>query len=117
VFGASLALSGDGTTLAIGSQLEDSYSRGVGGDQNEDSAADSGAVYYFTCVGETWSQQDYVKATNADAYDEFGSSLSLNRDGSLMAIGAHFEDGAAAQESNQEGNSAFDTGAVYLFSR
>ncbi len=44
--------------------------------------------------------------------------MSLNQDGSLLAIGAQFEDSAAeGLDSNQADNSAFDSGAVYIFSR
>ena len=50
VFGARLALSGDGTTLAVGAQLEDSADRGVNGSQEDNSAFDSGTngVYLFS---------------------------------------------------------------------
>ncbi|MCG8013207.1 MAG: FG-GAP repeat protein, partial [Candidatus Thiodiazotropha weberae] len=43
-FGHVLALSGDGNTLAVGA-LEDSIARGINGDQADNSARDSGAVY------------------------------------------------------------------------
>jgi hypothetical protein len=45
-FGWSLALSADGSSLAVGAWLEDSAARGVNGDQSEESGKDSGAVYY-----------------------------------------------------------------------
>ena len=49
--GASVALSGDGTTLAVGAQHESSSARGINGNQNDDSAYGSGAVYVFTGGG------------------------------------------------------------------
>jgi hypothetical protein len=44
-FGFSVALSGD--TLAVGAVLEASAATGVGGDQDDDTAGDAGAVYVF----------------------------------------------------------------------
>lgn len=117
-FGSRLALSGDGNTLAAGAQLEDSAAQGIDGAQDDDSATEAGAVYILTRTGDTWSQQAYVKGSNTEAFDEFGSSLSLNRDGSLIAIGAQYEDSiSAGLGGDQNDNSSFDSGAVYLFSR
>ena len=42
-FGSSVSLSGD--TLAVGAYWEDSNATGVNGDQNDNSARSSGAVY------------------------------------------------------------------------
>jgi hypothetical protein len=42
--------------------------------------------------------------------------VSLTRDGSLMAVGAKFEDSAAAGvNGNQADNALVDAGAVYVF--
>jgi trimeric autotransporter adhesin len=41
------ALSGDGSVLAVGAYLEDSAARGVGGDQTDNAAMDSGAVFVY----------------------------------------------------------------------
>ncbi len=118
VFGARLALSGDGLTLAVGAQLEDSSAQGINGSQEDNSATDTGAVYVFSWTGEEWQQEDYVKASNSEEFDEFGSSLSLSNDGSVLAVGAHFEDSSATGNGGDPSdNSAFDSGAVYLFSR
>ena len=62
-FGHSLALSGDGSTLAVGAYREASNATVIGGDQSNNSAPDSGAVYVFLRSGTTWNQQAYVKAT------------------------------------------------------
>ena len=117
-FGSRLALSGSGDILAVGAQLEDSAAQGIDGDQSDDNATEAGAVYLFTRAGDTWSQAAYMKGSNTEAFDEFGSSISLSRDGSLIAIGAQYEDGTAVGiGGDQSDNSGFDTGAVYLFSR
>ena len=56
--------------------------------------------------------------TNTEAYDEFGSSIALSRDGALMAVGARGEDSAAVRvDGEQSDNSAYESGAVYVFSR
>ena len=117
-FGSRLALSGDGNTLAAGAQLEDSAAQEINGTQDDDTATEAGAVYLFVRTEGTWSQVAYIKGSNTEAFDEFGSSLSLSRDGSLIAIGAQYEDGTSVGlDGGQFDNSAFDSGAVYLFSR
>src|SRR5581483_1146048 len=72
-FGYSVSLSGD--TLAVGAPGESSNATGVNGDQLNDSAENSGAVYVFTRSSGTWSQQAYLKASNTEAFDEFGGSV------------------------------------------
>jgi trimeric autotransporter adhesin len=46
-FGDSIALSGDGLTLAVGAVGEESAATGIGGDQNDNSGGLSGAVYLY----------------------------------------------------------------------
>jgi len=115
-FGARLALSGDGNTLAVGAQVENGGSKGINGDQKNQSGEDSGAVYFFTRAAGMWKQAAYVKASNAQAYDEFGSAMSLSRDGKLMAVGARSEAGGSkGVGGNLNDNSAPEAGAVYIF--
>ena len=117
-FGTRLALSGDGHTLAVGAQLEDSAGQGVDAIQDDDTAQEAGAVYLFTREGSSWVQSAYVKSSNSEAFDEFGSAVALNRDGTLLAVGARGEDsGATGLDADQNDNSAFESGAVYVFSR
>src|SRR5262249_61882379 len=66
-FGFSVALSADGTTLAVGADLESSAATGVDGNQADTSALNAGAVYILTSVGTPWVQQPYLKATIATA--------------------------------------------------
>ena len=115
-FGSRLQLSGDGNTLAASAQLEDSGGQGVNGKQDDKSAQEAGAVYFFTRSGTTWAQQAYVKATNNEAFDEFGSSVALSRDGRTLAVGARGEDSSAKGiNGNQADNSMKEAGAVYVF--
>jgi hypothetical protein len=112
-FGASLALSGEGGTLAIGAIAEDSAATGIDGNQADNTLSGAGAAYVFTRSGTTWSQQAYVKASNPGASDQFGGAVSLSGDGNLLAIGATEEDSAGGQADN----SAASAGAVYVFAR
>ncbi|MFT5353752.1 MAG: hypothetical protein ACI9KE_000952 [Polyangiales bacterium] len=113
-FGYTVSLSGD--TLAVGAPSEDSLASGIGGDEDDDSALGSGAVYVFQRTGTTWSQQAYLKASNTDAYDSFGYDVSLS--GDTLAVGAQTEDGAATDvDGDQDDNTAMDSGAVYVFQR
>jgi trimeric autotransporter adhesin len=117
-FGISLALSGDGSTLAVGSRHEASAATGVGGDPTDNSAPRAGAVYVFTRSAAAWSQQAYIKASNAQAGDEFGFSVALSGDGSLLAVSAVGEESAATGvDGEQADNSAPSAGAVYVFAR
>ena len=112
-FGVKLALSGNGTTLAVSATNEDSNAKGINGNQSDDSAGEAGAVYLFRRNGDAWTQVAYVKGSNTEEFDEFGSGIALSRDGSLMAVGAKFEDSAAP--GNEADNMSLDSGAVYVF--
>lgn len=46
-FGGRVAISGDGTTLAVGASTEDSGSTGIGGNQADESSTNAGAVYLY----------------------------------------------------------------------
>jgi hypothetical protein len=77
-FGASVALSTDGSTMAVGALFEDSDSDGTDGRQNGVfDGFDAGAVYIFARTGTVWAQQVYVKASNSDSGDYFGWALAL----------------------------------------
>jgi ABC-type transporter Mla maintaining outer membrane lipid asymmetry permease subunit MlaE len=110
-FGSSVALSGD--TLAVGASLESSNATGIGGDQNNDLAPGSGAVYVFTRTGTVWTQQAYIKASNTGANDFFGISVALS--GDTLAVGANSEaSNAVGINGNQNDNQLANSGAVYV---
>jgi hypothetical protein len=46
-FGVSVAISGDGRTLAVGADAEASAATGIDGDQTDNTAPGAGAVYVF----------------------------------------------------------------------
>ena len=116
LFAVRLALSGDGSRLIVGAPMEDSSARGFNGQQNDNSALDAGAAFLFSRTGTTWSQDAYIKASNADAFDEFGSSVALSGDGGTIVVGARMESGAAINlNGDQNDNDAGQSGAVYVF--
>ena len=113
-FGRSVALSSN--TVVVGASLEDSNAIGVNGSQADNSASGSGAVYVFTRSGTTWTQQAYLKASNTETGDNFGSSVALSSD--AVAVGAFNEDSnATGVNGDQTNNSASGSGAVYVFTR
>jgi hypothetical protein len=118
-FGHSVALSGDGNTLAVGAISEDSRASGINNTafEKDDSANSSGAVYVFTRTGSTWSQQAYVKASNSGANDLFGYVVGLSTDGDTLAVCAYDEAGSGKFPNAIPDNLAPGTGAAYVFTR
>ncbi|HYF61973.1 MAG TPA: integrin [Herpetosiphonaceae bacterium] len=113
-FGGSVAVDGD--TVAIGALGEDSNASGSGGAQANNDAPDAGAVYVFVRTGAGWTQQAYLKASNAEAGDFFGANLDLS--GDTLIVGADHEDSAAAGvDGNGADNGAPNAGAAYVFTR
>ena len=116
-FGHAIALDGD--TLVVAANREDSSATGVDQAQANNDALDSGAVYVFVRDGTAWSQQAYIKASNTDSNDEFGTSVAL--DGDTLAVGAPFEDSDATSIGGSQANgptgSGMESGAVYVFVR
>ena len=120
LFGHSpIALSSDGNTLAVGAYHESSSARGINGDQTNNDSPASGAVYIFTRSGTAWSQKAYIKASNADRDDRFGTSLALSDDASTLAVGAPQEasNGKGVNGGADGDNNAPSAGAAYVFTR
>jgi hypothetical protein len=112
-FGYAVAVSGD--TVVVGAPGESSNATGVNGNQNNNSAAGSGAVYVFVRSGANWTQQAYLKASNTGAGDAFGCGLAVS--GDTVVIGAAEDSSATGVNGNQSDNSAMDSGAAYVFVR
>jgi hypothetical protein len=114
-FGARVALSGDGTVAAVGAPFEDAAGTGTTARQDDNSATEAGAVYTFVRNGGTWRQHAYVKGSNTQAFDQFGSSVALDRSGTLLVASAWGEDSAARTvDGNQNDDSADEAGAAYV---
>lgn len=116
-FGSSISVSQDGTVLSVGAFGEGSSSTGVAGEQLDNSATQSGAVYIFSFDGLSWQQQAYIKASEAaDTLDSFGISSALSDDGSQLVVGAYLEDSSSVGlEGNHGDNSSEKSGAVYSY--
>ncbi len=115
-FGSSVSISADGETMAVAAPFEDSSATGVNGNQNNDTARFSGAVYVFKRANNIWQQQAYIKASNTQADDLFGDAISLSADGLTLAVGAPAESSASATvEGTQSNNDSPMSGAVYIF--
>jgi len=107
-FGLAVALSRDGTAMAAGTELGDSFGTATG---------DYGRVSLFTLnsafapsllgtIGQGYTGTNDINQT-LDASDYFGSALALNGDGTRLVVGAPYDDGFSNANSN--------AGAVYLF--
>ncbi len=117
-FGGAVGYASDGLTLAAGAVDESSAASGIDGNQTDNSLTHAGAAYVFVRGSTSWTQQAYVKASNPDLGDVFGSAIALSGDGNTLAVGAPLEDSAATGiDGNQADNTASDAGAVYVFAR
>jgi hypothetical protein len=119
-FGYNVDINGD--TLAVStinqSSADKTITHGTNA-SNDVSAADSGAVYVYQRTGVNWTQQAFIKASNAGAGDQFGFSISLTNN--LLAITSPYEDSSGFTVENGatsiDNDKATDSGAVYLYSR
>ena len=118
---ASMSLSADGLTLVVGAPLEDSASTTVGGVEDNNGRANSGAAYVFVKTASGWEQQAYIKARNSGVDDNFGESISVSADGNTLVVGARLEDsnaqGTTPTDIDEQNNGASNSGAVYVFTR
>ena len=116
--GYGAAISGDGNTMAIGAPHESGGSKGINGNQQDNSAYGSGAVYVFVRKGTSWVQQAYIKASNTQESAEFGHAVVLSGDGNTMAVSAfHEASNAKGINGNQADHSIPQAGSVYVFTR
>ena len=119
-FGDSVAVYGG--IVVVGARYEDSAQAYVT-NQNaqagtDNSCAHSGAAYVFIKRHESWVQETYLKASNADAYDYYGHSVAVY--GDTLIVGAYDEDSSAAGINSYDGsasdnNDSEQSGAVYVF--
>ena len=92
-FGYSIALS-DGV-LAVGAAFESSPTSGLDGEQSDNGSVASGAAYLFHRLAGVWEQQNYVKASNSDAQDSFGTAVALSASAGTLVVSAIGEDSGA----------------------
>ncbi len=92
--GSQIAISADGSTLAVGAEGESSNATGVNGNAANDSSPNSGAVYVYRRHGRAWTQEAYIKAPVNEAQAKFGGgapnrqrTLALSADGATLLVG------------------------------
>ena len=113
-FGASVGVSGD--AVVVGAFREASNAKGVGGDQTDNSLYAAGAAYVFSRVNGTWSQQAYLKASNTDTQQQFGSTVAIASD--TIIVGAWGESGGASGVNGDQAKPGkSQSGAAYIFAR
>jgi hypothetical protein len=112
-FGRSVAISGD--TLMVATSHEDSNATDIDGNEADNSAEAAGAAYvFYRTVHGVWGQQAYVKASNTEANDSFGSSVAIS--GDFLLVGAVLEASNAMGANGEQANNDTDnSGAVYVF--
>lgn len=79
--GDSVDLNSDGTVVVLGARL------------NDDAGADSGQARVYAWNGTAWGQRG-ADISGDSAGDEFGRSVSINSDGTVIAAGAPKDDDA-----------------------
>lgn len=92
--GISVSLSIDGNTAIIGASGVDTGGDGAGG------------AYLFTRSGTTWTERQFIQASDKQEGDRFGVSSAMADDGQTAIVGAYFED-----------TGGIDAGAAYVFTR
>jgi hypothetical protein len=78
--GRSVSLSSDGSTLAVGA------------DYNDGNGTNSGHVRVYSYYAGSWNKRG-LDIDGEAASDQSGKSVSLSADGTILAIGAHYNDG------------------------
>lgn len=113
-FGA--AVDASAALLVVGAPFEGSPSNGVNGPQTQGAAPGAGAAYLYTVQPGGGAQQvAYLKASNSDGGDAFGTSVGL--DGTDVYVGAPGEASLhGIQDLFAPDNSGANVGAAYRYS-
>jgi hypothetical protein len=90
-FGFSVDMNSNGTRVVVGSRYGD------------EGANDAGAAYVYSYINGTWTLDTVsgvatgrIQASDREANDEFGTSVSMNGDGTRIIVGAPLEDTSVA---------------------
>jgi hypothetical protein len=76
-FAYGVSISTDGNYIAVGARQEFA-----------NSSSNGGAVYIYTRSGSTWTQQARLVGSTVSTDYRFGSSVSINSDGTYLLVGA-----------------------------
>ena len=118
-FGRSIDLTPDGSLLAVSAEGDPSTSAS-NGDQSNTDLPSSGAVFVYERSDSSWNEISYLKPDYRDLEetDGFGSAVSFNDDGLILAVGAYLEDSISAEiNMGEDDNEANGSGAAYIFTR
>lgn len=125
-FGTDVALTADGNTLVVGANGDDSDATGVKNTSGsefsaakDNSLVSAGAAYVYARSAGSWSRDAYIKASNTDANEWFGTRVAVSPDGDTIAVGAPDEGSATTgvNEGGQSDNSIENGGAVYVYDK
>lgn len=95
-FGINIALNADASIALVGAHGRD-----------DNGVSDSGSVYVFSRINNSWIYQQKLTSSERSPHDNFGVSLALNANGDYALIGSYGrDDGGIANR-----------GAVYIFTR
>ncbi len=109
VLNATMTISGDGTTLAVG--MPESA-------PTPDEVYGGGVVALLQHQSDgSWVRQATVSSSNLGYSDVFGYWLSLSTNGDALVVGAPSEDSASTGLDFTDGNGRSESGAVYVFRR
>jgi hypothetical protein len=114
--GFTNAISISGDTLVVGAPFEDSAATGIDGDELDNAAENAGAAYVYVRDGSSWTQQAYLKASNTEAFDQFGTAVAISGDTLVVSASSEWG-GVAGVDGDQSDNSVPGAGAVYVFVR
>tara|TARA_Y100000389_G_scaffold195548_1_gene227117 strand:+ start:719 stop:3955 length:3237 start_codon:yes stop_codon:yes gene_type:complete len=97
-FGFDVAMNGDGTKVIVGASWED-----PGGAAN----VNAGAAYIYTydSSSSSWDTGTKIVASDRQSSDYFGSTVSMNSDGTKVIVGA----------ANEDPSGLGQAGSAYLF--
>ena len=98
-FGTSVALSADGSLLAVGAPGE----------------ANGGALYVYQWDGTAYAFQTRLVGAHTGAGDQLGASVAMSANGGVIVAGAPLEDGSGVGIDPADDNNAPDAGAVIVF--
>jgi hypothetical protein len=116
--GNAVALSADGTTLAVGAPLDRSVGNTINGPGTQDGGSMNGAAYVFRKSASGWALEAFIKSSNNGGQHRFGESLSLSGDGNTLVVGAPQESsGATGVNGDKFNTSGSYSGAAYVFVR
>lgn len=114
--GSSVQVNHDGSLIAVAAPKEEGCSTFPETDATVLGCEDAGGVYLLATEQQAWSRFMYLKATNTEAKDGFGSALALARDGAMVVVGAPREDSSeAGPGADPQNNGSSGSGAAFVF--